>query len=113
MANKSPLNLTDPRRFFLEPSLPKQRQYEALRAYFVDRRPSHQVARDFGYSPGGFRVLCHQFRRDPQPAFFLTTHPGPRVQPKKSAARAVAIALRKQNHSIYEISAALKSQKLP
>jgi hypothetical protein len=113
MVNKAPFNITDPPRFFLEAALPKQRQYEALRAYFVDRRPSGQAARDFGYSPAAFRVLCHRFRHDPRPAFFLTTRPGPRIQPRKSAARDLAIALRKQNHSIYEISDALKSRNLP
>ena len=113
MAIATPFNITEPRRFFLEPALPKQRQYEALRAFFLEQRPSHQVARDFGYSPGAFRVLCHQFRHNPQAAFFLTTHPGPRVQPRKSAARSLAIALRKQNHSVYEISQMLKSQNLP
>jgi hypothetical protein len=93
--------------------MPKQRQYEALRAYFVEGRPSEEVARAFGYSPGAFRVLCHQFRRAPDPAFFLTSHPGPRSQPKKTAARNLIITLRKQNYSIYEISAILKEQKVP
>jgi hypothetical protein len=110
---RTPFNITYPRNFFLEPALPKQRQYEALRAYFVEGRPSQAVARAFGYSPGAFRVLCHGFCHNPQPAFFLTTRPGPRTQPKKSAARPLIIALRKQNHSVYEISESLKAQKLP
>jgi transposase len=84
--------------------------YEALRAFFLEGHPSAQVARAFGYSPGAFRVLCHQFRRDPHPQFFLSVSHGPRTQPKKSKAREVALALRKQNHSVYEISAALKEQ---
>ncbi len=104
--------LTDPHAFFLEPAVPKHRQYEALRAYFVERRPSQEAARAFGYSPGAFRVLCYSFCHDPHPAFFLTTRPGPRTQPKKTAARSLIIALRKQNHSVYEISASLKAQKL-
>lgn len=113
MLRRTPVQLTDPRGFFLEPAQPKQRQYEALRAYFVEGRPSAEVARAFGYSPGAFRVLCHQFtHREQPPAFFLTTRPGPRAQPKKSAARQLIIALRKQNHSIYEISEALKAQQL-
>jgi transposase-like protein len=87
--------------------------YEALRAYFVDGRPSHEVARDFGYSPGSFRVLCHQFRRDREPQFFASPPSGPRAQPKKSKAHDLAVALRKQNHSVYEISAALKEQAMP
>jgi len=113
MVIKQPFTLTDPSAFFLQPTLPKQRQYEALRAYFVEGRSSPEVARAFGYSPGAFRVLCHKFCHDPRPAFFLTTHPGPRTQPKKSAARPLIISLRKQNRSVYEISDALKTQKLP
>jgi hypothetical protein len=110
---KKPFNLTNPQTFFLQPALPRHRQYEALRAYFVEGRPSQEVARAFGYSPGAFRVLCYEFCHNPQPAFFLATRPGPRTQPKKSAARPLIIALRKQNHSVYEISEALKAQKLP
>jgi hypothetical protein len=87
--------------------------YEALRAYFVEGRPSHEVAEAFGYTPGSFQVLCHHFRRDPDPAFFTSTRPGPRTQPKKSAAREAIIELRKQNHSVYEISEALKERKHP
>lgn len=109
----APVRLTDPQRFFLEPQQPKQRQYEALRAFYVEGRPSHEVARSFGYSPGAFRVLCHAFLRDPQPSFFASPRRGPRSQPKKSAARALLIALRKQNHSVYEISQALKDKNLP
>lgn len=109
----APVILTDPRRFFLEPKQPKQRQYEALRAFYVEGRPSHEVARAFGYSTGAFRVLCHAFIRDPDPVFFAVARRGPRSQPKKSAARALIIALRKQNHSVYEISQALKDKKLP
>ena len=87
--------------------------YEALRAYFLEGRPSHEVARDFGYTPGSFRVLCHAFRRDPNPQFFVSLTPGPREQPKKSKAHDLLIALRKQNHSVYEIAAALKERAIP
>lgn len=109
----TPKSLTDCRQFFLAPRHPRQRIYEALRAYFVEGRPSHQVAHDFGYTPGSFRVLCHHFRRDPDPVFFVSPKPGPRDQPRKSAARDLAIALRKRNHSVYEISEALKEQGAP
>ncbi len=107
-----PKNLTACERFFLEPRVPRQRAYEALRAYFVERRPSHDVAHAFGYSPGAFRVMCHQFRRDPAPAFFLTARRGPQHQPKKGAARELILALRKRNYSIYEISEALQARQV-
>ena len=109
----APKDLSDVRRFFLEPQTPKQRQYEALRAYFVDGHPSQDVARDFGYSVSAFHVLCHHFRRDPDPVFFATPRRGPRSQPKKSAARDLIVALRKANHSVYEISEYLKEQQRP
>jgi len=110
---RSLYELTDPRQFFAEPATPRQRQYEALRAYFVERLASAEAARRFGYSPGAFRVLCHTFRRGELPDFFTTAHPGPREQPKKSAAQKQIVALRKRNYSVYEISQALKEQGTP
>ena len=113
MSTGAPKDLSECRSFFLEPATAKQRMYEALRAYFVEGRPSSEVAQDFGYSPGSFQVLCHHFRRDLNPIFFVSTRPGPRSQPKKSAARDLIVSLRKQNHSVYEISETLKEQKCP
>jgi hypothetical protein len=104
----APKSLTACRRFFLAPRDAKQRQYEALRAYFVEGQSSQQVAQAFGYTPGAFRTLCYTFRRDRVPAFFAVPHPGPRTQPKKAAVRETILALRKRNYSIYDISAALK-----
>ncbi|MEQ1872002.1 MAG: hypothetical protein ABL961_18455 [Vicinamibacterales bacterium] len=109
----APKDISDCALYFLDPKSPKQRQYEALRAYFVEEQPSAEVARAFGYTPGSFQVMCHHFRRDPSPNFFVSTRPGPRDQPKKSAAREIAVSMRKTNHSVYEISEALKSQKIP
>jgi len=108
----SPVYLTKEARFFLDPSSSGQRQYEALRAYFVEQLPTEQVARRFGYTPGSFRVLCHHFRRD-KPDFFRELKRGPRSQPKKGAARDLILAMRKQNLSVYDIEAALKKQDAP
>jgi hypothetical protein len=113
MSVGAPKDLSKCRSFFLQPANPKQRMYEALRAYFVEGRPSAEVAQDFSYSPGSFQVLCHHFRRDPNPIFFVSARPGPRSQPKKSAARDLIVRLRKENHSVYEISEVLKEQKCP
>src|SRR5881409_1968390 len=66
MSNSEDSELTDLARFFLEPSNTTHRQYEALRAYFVEHLPSAEAARRFGYTPGSFRVLCHEFRRNPR-----------------------------------------------
>jgi hypothetical protein len=50
------------RRFFSEPACPAQRQYEALRAVFLDGQPQVAVAERFGYSYDAFRQLVRQFR---------------------------------------------------
>jgi hypothetical protein len=113
MIISAPKYLSKCRRFFLEPSHPKQRMYEALRAYFVEGRKPKDVARDFGYSVGSFHVLCHHFRRESDPHFFVSPRPGPRSQPKKSLARDMIVSLRKRNYSVYEISEALKENKRP
>jgi len=106
-------SITHCRRFFAKPETVRQRQYEALRAFYVEQLPSAEVARRFGYSTGAFRVLCHAFRRGELPEFFAATRPGPRDQPKKNRAREQIVALRKRNYSVYEISQALKEQGTP
>jgi transposase len=110
MAISAPKELSKLRRFFLEPRLPRHRQYEALRAYLVEGRPAKEVARAFGYSLNSFHVLCHHFRRETEPAFFLSPRRGPQTQPKKSAAHDLIVQLRKQNYSVYEISHTLKER---
>jgi len=100
--------ITDVERAFLEPANVTHRQYEALRAYFVDKVPSKEAAARFGYSSGSFRVLCHDFRSDPGRAFFLPD--GRRAAnsekaPSKTARlRDKVVALRKANLSVYDIS---------
>src|ERR1035437_1704261 len=108
----TPYSISKCKNFFVEPNSPKQRQYEALRAYFTGERSSAEAARAFGYTPGSFQVMCHRFRREQAPSFFVSLKPGPRSQPKKSAARDLIVELRKRNHSIYEISEVLKSRDL-
>jgi hypothetical protein len=56
--------------------------------------------------------LCCQFRRQ-HFDFFRQRKPGPKTQPKTNAARPLIIALRKQNHSVYDIERALKNQGVP
>src|SRR5438093_5898329 len=109
----APKDISQLRHFFLEPRQPKHRQYEALRAYIVEGRPPKEVARTFGYSLNSFHVLCHHFRRETDPPFFLSPRRGPQSQPKKSAARDLIVQLRKQNYSVYEISYTLKERDCP
>lgn len=108
MFNSKSNKLTDMARYFLEPQNTTHRQYEALRAYFVEDLPSVEVARRFGYSPGSFRVLAHQFRQHPDRPFFLPPRKGPQASPKADRLRDKVVSLRKQNLSIYDISRVLE-----
>ena len=64
-------------RFFLEPQQTFQRQYEALRAIFVEGQPLDQVAVRFGYKSSALRSMVSRFRADCRrgvtPPFFTPT----------------------------------------
>src|ERR1700693_6227987 len=105
--------LTSLRDRFLVPANATQRQYEALRAFVVDGLPSAEAAARFGYSPGRFRVLVHQFPHNPQRSFFVAPAHGPPSAPKSGRLRERIIAMRKQNLSIYDISQTLRDDGHP
>jgi hypothetical protein len=93
---------------FLTPVHTTHRQYEALRAYFVDKLPGPEVARRFGYTTGSLHQLIHQFRREPDRQFFVEPpRPGAKT---RDTLRQRIIQLRKLNQSIYDISEALKKE---
>ena len=54
---------TNCRLFFTTPHCPAQRQYEALRAVFIDGLAQGEAASRFGYDADAFRQLVHQFRQ--------------------------------------------------
>jgi hypothetical protein len=74
------------RQFFLEPQQAFHRQYEALRAVFVEGQPIEPVAARFGYKVAALRSMVSRFRADRRrgvaPPFFAGTAadgpPGPR-----------------------------------
>src|SRR5918995_7145021 len=103
--------LTKLAHVFVQPRNPLHRQYEALRAYFVEGLPSAEAARRFGYTPGSFRVLCHQLRQNPDREFFLSSRNRVPHGPKPDRVREKIVALRKQNLSIYDISRALAEEQ--
>jgi len=95
---------------FLTPQNTNHRQYEALRAYFVERLPAAEVAKRFGYTVGSVHQLVHQFRQNPHRQFFTEpVRPGVKAE---EAVRQKIVELRKQNLSIYDISDALKKEDI-
>jgi hypothetical protein len=71
------MNESHPTRFFLEPKQTFQRQYEALRAVFVDAEPIDRVAERFGYKTSALRSMASRLRADCRrgvtPPFFSPT----------------------------------------
>ena len=48
--------------FFLHPHSTTQRRYEALRAFFVERRPVAEIAASLGYKPASLDAMVSTFR---------------------------------------------------
>jgi hypothetical protein len=98
-------------QLLLTPRNAAHRQYEALRAYLVERMPGPEVARRYGYTYGALQQLVHQFRRQPDRQFFVDSpRPGAKAD---DVIRQRIIDLRKQNQSVYDISEALKKEGIP
>jgi hypothetical protein len=79
-------------QFFREPDQPLQRRYEALRAFFLERRPLPEIARQFGFAHGTLRNLVCQFRAHCQ------TGQVPPFSPHPRAAAPAASAPTKPHH---------------
>ena len=103
----NPSKLTDAAKALVTPRNTAHRQYEALRAYFVDQLPGKEVADRFGYSLGSLHQLVHEFRCNPHREFFVTHQRGARSVTEDPVHDTI-VKLRKQNLSVYDISEALK-----
>ena len=101
----------DLKAFFLEPKTPRQRQYEALRAYVVEQTPAKQVARRFGFTEKSLYALAHELRTGklvlvPKPAS------GPRDRRITPYVREAIGEMRKQELSVAEIAERLDKENV-
>lgn len=102
--------------FFTNPKHTNHKKYEALRAVFVDKKTSSDVAREFGYS----LLSVQTFRRDfiqamrdssmESALFFKNPEPGRKEKPEMELIKNEIILLRKQYHSILDIQSILNSK---
>lgn len=94
--------------YFLHPTDPMQKRYEALRASFVDILNAQEVARRYDYSIHTVNALRRDFKAGSLPPFFSPLVRGPK-QPRTSTIRCKdrIIELRKNNYSIDEIEEVL------
>ena len=102
----------DPVTFFQEPETVAQKQYEALRMYYLEGAPAQEVAYRFGYTYRAATSLVSAFRArlnaDPSGSFFFVeSAPGRKVSPETTGAKAVIIEMRKKYYSVPDIKVAL------
>ena len=100
-------------KHFLEPANSNHRQYEALRAYFVEQGSAAEVAEHFGCTAGSLRVMAHEFRRNPGRSFFLPSDRQIRPDSKRKRLREAVVTLRKHNLSVHDISRTLSREGQP
>ena len=99
-------------KYFLEPSTPAQRRYEALQAYLVDEIPAAEVARRFSYSTATLHQLAAELRAG-RTDFFRSSKPGPKGPRKSATVRDRVLTLRARDASVTEIAAALRAEGTP
>ena len=103
--------------FFLNPKSVYQKQYEALRCYYIEKKTAKEVAEIFGYKHRGFTTIVSQFNAklkntNQADIFFRPVIKGRKPTKEINDARSMVIALRKQYHSVEEIKVILNSKDI-
>lgn len=96
-------------KFFFKPKTAKQRQYEALRSFVVDKNPATVVADKYNYSINAFYSLVRNFKSN-NLEFFPSKSTGPIERRMPTQLRQLVINYRKENLSAKDIQARLASQ---
>lgn len=101
--------------FFLLPGSIAQKQYEALRMYYVEGKSAKGVAEKFGYKHRGFTTIVTEFSKkfnnnDIADLFFKQTQKGRKTTKKVIGAKNIVIELRKNYHSVEEIKAIIDAK---
>ena len=90
-----------------------QRRYEALRAYLFEGASLQQAADATGYTRDALASLVRDLRAGRLTVFAPPGTPGRKSAPRKDAARARAIELRREGLSVHEISTRLTGEGTP
>jgi len=98
--------------YFVVPSVPAQRRYEALRAYLVEGLAAAVVAERFGYSTATLHQLVAELRAG-RSTFFVSSKPGPKGPRKTHTVRDRVLKLRAADASITDIAKTLATEGTP
>ncbi|MGH7239477.1 MAG: transposase [Candidatus Saccharimonadales bacterium] len=97
----------DPHDYFSNMEIVNKKRYDALRAFFFEKRPAEEVASTYGYSLSAFYSLTRDFRsylkQPPQEDMFFKEIKFGRKETKLEGLEDMIIGLRKHNFSIEDI----------
>lgn len=97
--------------FFLKPQNIKQKQYEALRAYYVEKITQKEVAERFGYTLSTFQTLVKIFKHQ-QRVFFVESKKGPKDRQTSTNIKEQIVLLRNKNLSTEDIHDELEKKDI-
>ncbi|MCP4762112.1 MAG: transposase [archaeon] len=101
--------------FFQAPKSIMHKQYEALRAFYVDKKSAITIAKEFGYSVASVYSLTRDFKKrmhneDMTSYFFNKALLGRKVSSNHDELSELIILLRKKNLSVPDIKAILDTK---
>lgn len=104
-----------PEDFFATPQNNVQRQYEALRAYFIGNYSAKKAAERFGYTINSFYSLIRDFKKtlsadNPAQFFFTSRRAGRKPMKQAGKINQLIVDLRKKYLSVPDIKAVLDVQ---
>jgi len=101
--------------FFANPQNTVQKQYEALRAFYLEKCPAEEVAKRFGYTLSSFYSLTRDFKKNllqdkPAQSFFIPKTTGRKPKAETNKINQLIVDLRKKYLSVPEIKAIVDAQ---
>lgn len=104
----------DTKKYFLNPDNRTQRQYEALRLFYIENVSAKEVSQKFGFTENYFKKLRFQFSKqikNEQNPYFSNKKTGPKTRFTRQDIIDNIIELRKKNYSILDIKATLDTKE--
>lgn len=106
-----------PIEYFQNMEIVNKKRYDALRAFFFEKRSAREVALTYGYSLSSLYPLTRDFRRhlkdDPEEDFFFKEIILGRKEIKREDLEDMIIGLRKANFSVEDILGIVNSKGYP
>ncbi len=89
-----------------------QKQYEALRAFYLEKQPAAEVAQRFGYTLSSFYTLTRDFKKqmqkgNPSEEYFVSVRRGSKPSFEGTQTQQLIIELRKKSLSVPDIKSIL------